>query len=392
MRTCGRDAKSVGTAAVALIAVVLGATAVLGGQPMLSPSPMDLGLGPVPANQAPCPCPTQAALAGTCPNMPDLSCTCCPDICCPAIHPGWYFDAEAVALKRDVRGRTDVAAFIATPAGSGERVLSTHDLLEPMKAGPLLTIGHTFKEIPFQLEFSYLRLEDFTALAARRSLGINDFASVFTGFGNPFLVPGFDAVDFVQIREVSTFETFDLNLKYIIPMAPNCLTATVMVGLREVRIDEQLDYESGPSFVDIPVPGVGVTAIARNRMWGPQIGARGEFFAYKNTWINVEMKGAVLSNGVYRETTTTLLGAPFTHSRVATDTAFLGDLSVMMIIRFTPHITTKIGYQAFFLNHVAIAARNLNAAPERLIAGPATLDTAGDVVYHGPRAGLEITW
>jgi len=393
MMPIGSTRKILCRLAVALTVWSLCAVAVWADQPLLDGGAGNLGLDPIPMPDAG-PQPMQAIQSGTCPNMPGLSCTCCPDYCCPAIHPGWYFDAEATALRRDVRGRIDVAAIEAVPAGTGEHVLSTHDLQEPMRAGPLLTIGHTFKDIPWQVEFSYLRLEDFNETAARRSLGTNDFVSVFTGFGRPAPVFGFDQFDAAQIHEISTFETFELNFKYIVPMVPSCMTTTLMVGLRHVRIDEQFDYSSDATFAGpFPVAGPFVSAVARNRMWGPQIGAKGEFFVYKNTWINAEMKGAVLSNSIYRETSGVLYGVlPISQSLNATETAFLGDLSVMAIIRFTPHITTKIGYQAYFLNHVAVASRNLAVPPERLINGPAYLDAAGDVIYHGPRAGLEITW
>jgi len=41
---------------------------------------------------------------------------------------------------------------------------------------------------------------------------------------------------------------------------------------------------------------------------------------------------------------------------------------------------------------MAIAARNMNEDAAILAAGPAQLDLRGTVVYHGPHAGLEITW
>ena len=124
----------------------------------------------------------------------------------------------------------------------------------------------------------------------------------------------------------------------------------------------------------------------------------GEFSAYKHCWIDVSVKGALLNDNVGRDTTAALTGgsvAPagtYFNTRNADTTAFMGDISVMLVYRPTPHITMKGGYQGLFLNHVALASHNLAATPYSLVNGPATLDVSADVVYHGPRASIELTW
>jgi hypothetical protein len=84
--------------------------------------------------------------------------------------------------------------------------------------------------------------------------------------------------------------------------------------------------------------------------------------------------------------------ATYSGSKGENGTSFLGDLALTLVCRPTPNLTTRIGYQAIWLTGAAIAAKNLNSDVDILTNGPAQLNHRGTVVYHGPHAGIEITW
>lgn len=351
------------------------------------------GLAPVPDNPLPLPRDGSTPLhPGQCPCMQDLDSPCCPQFCCPAPNPDWWFDITGVMLRRETRGEVDYAA--TGPAGN--IALSTGSLDQPFKGGFELSIGHTFKEVPLQIEISYMTLDAWDSTATYSSPTAN-LTSIFTNFGtNPGLTAPFDANNNVQIHEISRLEMEELNVRQIICMPSPCLSGCLIYGVRHVCMNEEFDYNANVG----TTPMLGVSALANNDMWGPQLGGLAEFSVYKHCWLDILAKAAVLNDNVSRTTTATLAtsatGGPaagtYSNTRTADSTAFLGDFSVMFVYRPTCHLTLKGGYQGLFLDDVALASRNLAATPAALATGPVTLDLGGDVVYHGPRASVEFTW
>ena len=219
--------------------------------------------------------PEQAAVAGTCPCMPELSDTCCPDYCCASRRTstgGWTSPESCSAA---IHGATWITSqpWPTTTRGRAAR-LSTSSLDNPFKGGVELSIGHTFKEIPFQIEVSYLSLDSFDSTATYRSPTAN-LNSLFTTFGtDPSVITPFDTNHFAQIHEFSRFETQELNLRQIICMPTACLSCCLIYGVRHVSLNEEFDYNTANTTSGATV---GVTTIARNDLWGPQVG---------HSWVN----------------------------------------------------------------------------------------------------------
>ena len=79
-------------------------------------------------------------------------------------------------------------------------------------------------------------------------------------------------------------------------------------------------------------------------------------------------------------------------SRQEDHVAFAGDLALTFVYRWSPHFTTRLGYQALWLEELALAPDNLNTNIEILRQGPAQLNHSAGSVYHGPFAGVAIGW
>ncbi len=73
-------------------------------------------------------------------------------------------------------------------------------------------------------------------------------------------------------------------------------------------------------------------------------------------------------------------------------TLFVGETSLNLVYQFSERVTTFAGYQAIWIDGLALASENLQTNPEILRYGPGQLNHSGNVVYHGPHVGLTIVW
>lgn len=322
--------------------------------------------------------------------------TCACDPCQPKAYPRperspWYFQSEGLALHRDVRGATPIASLGPGPAPVG--INTTTELDEPFSAGARFLVGHTFGESPFQVEFSGFSLAEWQSEAAVRDPDIvgNNLYSPFTDFGFPTASPLVDQFNLVTISETSSLENGELNLRRMLPMPPGRLTASWLIGARYIRIRERFDYAS---FLAGGAPLATVSTRTGNELWGPQIGGLAQFYIEDCWWIDFEIKGAIFNNAAFQETTfdSTGLAGPVTLGRDRSVTSYLGDLKLTLVYRWCPSLTTRIGYQAMWIDGLAQASRNFAAPLGTLQVGPAVLDHRGQSVYHGVHAGVELNW
>jgi len=323
-----------------------------------------------------------------------------PEDCCPPWRPCWYARSEAILLRRDVAGSIPLATL-----GAGADVrLSTATMDEPFSAGPKLTIGHTFGDSPYQIEFTYFSLMETDTTLALRDTHVVPLAggatgnlySPFSGFGNPNAIAGFDRNNFVGVQETSDLQSGEMNFIRAMPMPRGLLATSVMIGLRYVAVNETFSYRSTSA---LPGGGSALTldTVANNALWGPQIGALFEVYAQRQWWVNFTIKGAICNNFAQQSTFGTLnvdgVVDGIAQERNGNSTAYVADFDLSAVCRLTPHLTTRIGYQAVWIDGLALGVRNLTAPDAAtLLGGPAWLDNRGTTVYHGPHAGVELTW
>lgn len=312
----------------------------------------------------------------------------------------WYFQADGIMLRRDIHGSTP----IATLHTDHDIVLSTHDLDMTHKAGGRFLVGRTLGDSPLQLEFSYFWTDNWDASAEIRDTSPNvhggqgNLYSPFTGFGTPAAVRGVDYNDYVAVRETSTLENGELNIRRLLPTNGSRLTTYALLGVRYMSIDEGFHYYSHAEVSETGVFGAtnSVNTLTRNQLWGPQIGALMAFYVEDRWWINFEAKAAFCGNAAWQRTEYVRLSEspawPGPRERSRTTTTFIGDLDLSLVYRWTPRWTTRIGYQAIWIEGLALASENFDQTLAMLENGPAQLRTSGKTVYHGMHAGLELTW
>ena len=123
-----------------------------------------------------------------------------------------------------------------------------------------------------------------------------------------------------------------------------------------------------------------------NDMIGLQIGLRAQWQIYPRSWLDYDLKGAVLTNRASQATTSNA----FAGTMAATDdvTAFAVDMSLAFNYQLTPAVTLRFGYNAIWLDGVALGVQNIQQDVNLFTLGPPTLIHSGTVVYHGPSFGI----
>lgn len=333
--------------------------------------------------------------------------SCCPDKSDFFLIPprlGWYAVADGVALRRNPTRGVDFAATEVLPTGGGAPpniVLSTRDFNYDFAGGGHILIGHTINEC-FQFEGAYTAIGESNDTAAIRDTtpnalgGQGNLFSPFGGFGaNP--IAGLDYNNFAQIHYISSMQTGEFNIRRQLPMPPEKLTASILFGVRYVGLPENFFYNTQS---DVPAPHGATNSIhvaTNNQLVGPQIGALFEFNAENRWWVNFEMKAAVMNNRADQSTTyhnvdSQGVAHDYSGSEEENHTSFAGQLDLTFVYRWSPHFTTRLGYQALWLTGMALAPDNLNTNIDILTQGPAQLNHGSGTLYHGPYAGLMVGW
>jgi hypothetical protein len=172
------------------------------------------------------------------------------------------------------------------------------------------------------------------------------------------------------------------------------LTASILFGLRYIDLPEQFDYSTQ---INAPFTTNIVDVHTGNQMVGAQVGAMFEFYLENRWWANFEIKGAFFDDMATQSTSYTQVApsgaattSPF--SAHQSGTSYLVDLDLTFLYRWTPHLATRIGYQAMWLEQVAAASANFSTNLDVLVHGPAEVNQSSNIIYHGPHAGIMLTW
>jgi putative beta barrel porin BBP7 len=310
----------------------------------------------------------------------------------------WYVVADLVALKRDADGEQDFAS-LGTP---DDIALSTEDLRFEFQAGPRVLVGHQFSDW-YAIEASYFGLMDWDESRAIRDVTANalgtagNLFSPFSDFGDPAGLVGLDFNNFASIRLVSSLDNAEVNIRQRLDTPPSIMQATVLYGFRYMNIRERFEYATESA----EPAGAGtanfVNVETGNDLYGFQIGGMMELRVEPRAWLSFEWKGVVCHNDADQTTdfATGPLGAPtapIIGERGEERTTFVGDASITIMYAFTPACVGRIGYQALWVDGLALASQNFERNISLLTLGPAQLVHDGNLVYHGPFAGLMWSW
>lgn len=334
--------------------------------------------------------------------------------------PVWYFGADALMLKRDGVSSRAFASLVTrswtestddppvvTQSQSAVSVLGPQDLDFGYRGGWKALIGRAIGERS-AMEVSYFGLSDWSD--TRTVIDSTPFqfdeppavavgASLFSPFtdltGDP--VAGLDYNNLARINYTSELYGFEWNLRRQLYIPEHWVRGSVLIGGRYMDLRETFSYYSESA---LPLPGGATNSVntrTGNDLVGVQIGAEFNFQVEPQCWIDCEIKGGIFDNAasqdtVYVNDSATAYDGTYTGSRAENTSAFALDLSLNLTYECNPFTTLRIGYQAFWLEGLALASENVASSVDTLVSGTANLVNDGKVVYHGPRLGITCAW
>jgi hypothetical protein len=331
-------------------------------------------------------------------------------------NPWLYLQAEVAPLFRD----PDHDVFFQSAGPQGPIVLGTNTLEPEFQGGLRFLVGGRVNDL-YRVETIFVGLHRWNDTDTARDFEANalniegNLFSPFTNFGDPALnldggPDGVVGVDFNQLASLNvrtTFDSVESNVLVDIPRMRN-LESSMMLGVRYLRIDDELAYQTESNVPsDVVESAVTVQNAIDNNLIGLQLGYRGRFLVERRMWLDYDMKGAIYNNTIdhrlsYEQTLGGDVIGEFAGQADVEKTAFGGDLSMVLNYAVTPNIALRLGYQAMWFTGLAVAAEN--AVPEGvrittrsgnrnvLIYPPLEVNHQGEVIYHGPVAGVMAMW
>jgi hypothetical protein len=305
------------------------------------------------------------------PDYGPIDCNCGPgsvacDVDFVAHRPSdWYACAEFAPLTLDYQTDLDIASL----GLGGPGPLDTGEFRPEFDSGIKATVGRRIFDC-YRLEGTYLGLYDWQdSVVVSYTDGTSD-----------------------EMTFASSFQSAEVNLRYWAAMPPGPFDVSYLVGGRYLRIHELFTFE-GTTFDDQQVATDNILTVnTENDMVGVQIGIQGQCLKTTRWWFDFDLKGGIFTNDA--SVTTVLLattnGADVTTGGAAgaDRTVWMGDISLTWNWQMTPTCAFRIGYQAIFLNGLALAPNNAVANADLLTGSTARLDDSGELAYHGPTIGL----
>jgi hypothetical protein len=255
----------------------------------------------------------------------------------------------------------------------------------------------------YALETTYLGLFDWDVQNSVRNVQVNlagtagNLYSPFTNFGSPPQA-GLDFNNFVSVASETEFDTGELNVRQRVDLPSSGFQAAGLWGLRYIGLSDRFSYRSRSVS---PAPSGSVVANdvnAYNRMLGAQFGGAFEMHVERRAWVNLEAKGMVLTNDSSQSSHFAAgpPGAAATTSTVGEQSqrrvSFGADVQATLSWRFSPAIVGRLGYQALFLDGVALGDDNFLKNARNATVSPSELANDGNMTFHGPFTGVTFTW
>jgi hypothetical protein len=302
-----------------------------------------------------------------------------PDQCLPGdcFYYRWQIWVNAIYLTRP--GAEDISlAFGDASDPNGTEVLDTQDMNFGFQWGPHIGLYFCLNDCnSFGAEF--FTIDGWSA----RGAASGDISVAFPSAAHlpqaPPVAPLFGAAEFFYN---STLSSTEINVRH---RTNDWLV--VLAGFRAVELGEEFSttFTTGPGTssylidVDNQLYGfqIGAVTNVRNGVWG------------FDGWA----KAGIYGNSADLVTSENLVAMGGGSASVAADdssAAFAGEVGIAALRQLTDRLAVRIGYQAMWLEGVALAPDQLdNVNPSIPLA---IVDVDGGAFYHGGFAGLEYLW
>jgi hypothetical protein len=283
----------------------------------------------------------------------------------------WTASAEALYMSRS-GGKS--STLIQTTGGTD--LLNSNGFEFPWAAGPRVGIVGEDVLCGCDVEASFFSIDGWTDTknvvvpAEGANLMIFNQTPATTTIG---LVLGEEA----NYHYISRLRSGEINLRH-----PMWERLSVLMGFRYVELHEELNSsvtdltdQSSLSILDANVD---------NHLYGGQVGLNVAFINTCRFSIEGVVKAGVYCN--YSDLTMSVIDLQRQNVKT-THTAALGEVGLMGIFQVTNHLSARLGYQAMWIDGIAIASDQVeNFNPVATNPKPYM---GGTLFYHGASAGLE---
>jgi hypothetical protein len=209
-------------------------------------------------------------------------------------------------------------------------------------------------------------------------------------------VVGLDFNTITTIGFTSDLESGELNLRHRCGLMCGPLETSTVYGLRYVRVDESFSYASQSLLPPLLGSTNRVDVRTNNDLFGFTAGILSAYRVSDRWWFEFDVKGTLAANNSEQETIYTaqnpISPGTFAFSGQAACTAFIGDINLVSHYQVTHYMTVRAGYQAIWVDGVAVALENFSPDIPVLTQGPAEVNDNGTLVFHGPHLGLLFAW
>lgn len=261
---------------------------------------------------------------------------------------------ESVAFFRDQSRQTNVIPILSNGTLSGGSNLET-EFDHSLRSTIGIALGNWYR-----VDFTWLkRLEWNDRLAAT------------------------DGTQSERIDFLSQMNSSEINLRRRVKLRDwpqhypdywNSFEFSTLLGFRHFELSERLHHQA-----QSPTGTSSTVVDTSNEMAGIQLGGLAQWLYEDRGWLDLEVKGAMLSNDLK------VASGPVSFQADESQTAFLIDASLMCNYQLSECFTLRLGYNLLWVTGTALATENVPPSG----ATPAlTASHDGESVFHGPSLGF----
>jgi hypothetical protein len=339
----------------------------------------------------------------------------------------WTFSAETLFLGRWGGGNQTLVArvpggvpFVTIPPATGYNsatypgveALNSNQLRQGFSAGPKLSLTYR-DDSGYGVELSYF---DVLGLRATKAIGPDNPADwlVMKAPGSFWQTQDFQ-YQAMAWSDATSLYSAEVNGR--LELSPR---VTLLGGLRWLQVNDELQgtlspadrgeptwknsYPS-PTLLQVQNPPLSTPVVINppfwttrttNNLYGVQIGVAGKLWELGRLSLDGLIKAGVFENNAEQTTVVSMQKILYTAHAMTNHAAFVSEASLRLKYQLTRGLTFKVGYEALWLDGVALAPEQIRetytTAPTPVSASARGVKSGSSVLFQGATVGLEYSF
>lgn len=313
----------------------------------------------------------------------------CPSCVCPR----WTASADFIILER-VGGATrtlvERVPLSEHPLSTtGTEALNSTDFQQGFCAGPRVgLIRHN--DCGYDLELSYFQIDGWNSV---RNVG-PDHPTDWLVMRAPGLFVQLNERPYLATQAMDWLYATELhNAEFNVQWNP-CCQVTMLAGFRWINLHEHLQGALEPPTFSWEPPFWNATTT--NNLFGLQIGTDATLLERGRFSIDGLVKAGIFDNNAEESTVPSIYKIPRPTSASTNCAAFVGETGLQCKYQVTKGLLLKAGYEAIWLQGVALAPgqiqETLTASIQPVAVQALGINCNSGVFFHGATAGLEYSF